>query len=483
MKKTKQHLVALALTAALSFSMTSIAHADIKQEILENRSTIQGYAQNIRQAEDTISKLDHELIALTVRVEENEKKHTSLTKDIQGTLVKIEGKAKERDEKEALYAQRLRSDYKTGGLSWLSTLLNAQSVSDFLLRTRVVQEIAQSDREMIRELERIRKELASQQEILETQRKQTEKLAKELKESNAVILVKMEEQKKSLEKLEEQKKALAKEISGKEMALFQDVKKVLDQPNSTAAEMEEARTLLASLEDFVQSDEAVQLAGSLDEKTGAKLKELRIKEEAARKAAEEAEKARRAAEERAREERAALERARSEERAEAARRAAAAEENAKAERIKAEEAKKAAEKAKRDQDDEEKKNTPKPDYGSNVGSAVVASAYAHLGIPYVYGGSSWYGVDCSSLAQRAYRAAGVYIPRTADVQFYQSIRVSRSNLQPGDLLFWGRYGEVTHVTIYVGADQMIHAPRPGTVVRKVPFSTYGMDYFGAGRYR
>ncbi|MEU5162408.1 NlpC/P60 family protein [Streptomyces sp. NPDC020875] len=94
---------------------------------------------------------------------------------------------------------------------------------------------------------------------------------------------------------------------------------------------------------------------------------------------------------------------------------------------------------------------------------AVAYAYGALGKPYVWGATGPASYDCSGLTQAAWRAAGVSLPRTTYTQIGAGRRVARSELAPGDLVFF--YPGVTHVGMYVGGGRMIHAPRPGGVVR------------------
>jgi cell wall-associated NlpC family hydrolase len=94
-------------------------------------------------------------------------------------------------------------------------------------------------------------------------------------------------------------------------------------------------------------------------------------------------------------------------------------------------------------------------------SAIVGIAEKYIGVPYVYGGSSPSGFDCSGLTQYVYGQAGISIPRTASGQ--QSAATPVSSPQPGDLVFFGY--PAWHVGIYVGNGMMIDSPKPGTSVQ------------------
>lgn len=111
--------------------------------------------------------------------------------------------------------------------------------------------------------------------------------------------------------------------------------------------------------------------------------------------------------------------------------------------------------------------------------AADAVSYAHqkLGSPYVWGATGPDAFDCSGLVQAAYRSAGVALPRTTYAQINAGRRVARSELRPGDLVFF--YSGITHVGLYIGNGQMIHAPNSGSSVRVAPLTE--MPFAGATR--
>ncbi|WP_327697195.1 C40 family peptidase [Streptomyces sp. NBC_00459] len=110
-------------------------------------------------------------------------------------------------------------------------------------------------------------------------------------------------------------------------------------------------------------------------------------------------------------------------------------------------------------------------------AAAVSYAYQKLGSPYVWGATGPDAFDCSGLIQAAYRSAGISLPRTTYAQINAGQRVSQSELLPGDLVFF--YSGISHVGIYVGRGQMIHAPNPSAPVRVAPLDE--MPFAGATR--
>lgn len=120
---------------------------------------------------------------------------------------------------------------------------------------------------------------------------------------------------------------------------------------------------------------------------------------------------------------------------------------------------------------------------SGKGGAIVATAQKYLGVPYVWGGTSPRGFDCSGLVQYVCKQNGISLPRTAASQRGAGKYVSRADLQPGDLVFFSSGGRVNHVGIYIGGGNMIHAPQTGDVVKVSSInSTYRVNrYAGAVR--
>jgi len=111
---------------------------------------------------------------------------------------------------------------------------------------------------------------------------------------------------------------------------------------------------------------------------------------------------------------------------------------------------------------------------------AVAFAYAQLGKPYQWGATGPGSYDCSGLAQAAWAAAGIAIPRDTYEQWAALPHISSSAIQPGDLLY---YDGVGHVAIYVGNGYIIDAPQTGMDVEKIPMNTgwYASTFVGAAR--
>lgn len=116
---------------------------------------------------------------------------------------------------------------------------------------------------------------------------------------------------------------------------------------------------------------------------------------------------------------------------------------------------------------------------------VINVAKSKLGCPYVWGAEGPNSFDCSGLTSYAFKkGAGITIPRTSKTQATAGYAVSRSNLKPGDLVFFNTSGSgISHVGLYIGNDEMIHSPKPGDVVKvvKITSNYYSTRYVTARR--
>ena len=116
--------------------------------------------------------------------------------------------------------------------------------------------------------------------------------------------------------------------------------------------------------------------------------------------------------------------------------------------------------------------------GSAAAQTAVRTALAQVGDPYVWGAAGPNAFDCSGLMQYAYAAAGISLPHSSAMQSTMGVPVSRSELRPGDLIFF--YSPVSHVGMYIGNGQMVHASTSGQPV-KIASVDYMPSYHSARR--
>ena len=123
---------------------------------------------------------------------------------------------------------------------------------------------------------------------------------------------------------------------------------------------------------------------------------------------------------------------------------------------------------------------------SGKGSEIAQYAQQYVGYPYVYGGSSPSGFDCSGFVTYVCKHFGYSVNRTASAQMDNGTAVSKSQLQPGDLVFFNNGNSrkrATHVGIYIGGNQFVHASTPtvGVIVSDMDSAYYGTGFVGARR--
>ncbi|MBO5590643.1 MAG: C40 family peptidase [Acidaminococcaceae bacterium] len=130
------------------------------------------------------------------------------------------------------------------------------------------------------------------------------------------------------------------------------------------------------------------------------------------------------------------------------------------------------------------KEMPPDRYGNHAMTrTILRTAYSMLGVPYMFGGMSPGGFDCSGFVCYVFRQAGISLPRMADTQYDAVTHVNTSSLRSGDLVFFQTYAPgASHVGIYVGDGKFIHASSSkGITVSEVFTGYWGARYLGAGR--
>ena len=127
---------------------------------------------------------------------------------------------------------------------------------------------------------------------------------------------------------------------------------------------------------------------------------------------------------------------------------------------------------------------PEINRGMNyIARRIITNAMDYLGVPYVFGGTSPYGFDCSGYVQYVFANAGISLPRTADVQYEVGLPISTTELVAGDLVFFSTYTYgASHVGIYLGDNNFIHASSSrGISIDSLGSSYWSSHYIGARR--
>lgn len=125
--------------------------------------------------------------------------------------------------------------------------------------------------------------------------------------------------------------------------------------------------------------------------------------------------------------------------------------------------------------------TGPPSPSTSVEHRMQAEIDSWMGTPYVYGGTTKYGVDCSAFTQAVYRSVGIDIPRRASRQASAAENVSRNSLRYGDLVFFNTSGSgISHCGIYLGNGEFVHASSSRGVVRELLTHPYYASRFVQG---
>ena len=114
---------------------------------------------------------------------------------------------------------------------------------------------------------------------------------------------------------------------------------------------------------------------------------------------------------------------------------------------------------------------------------LICSAKKRIGTPYIFGGTSFKtGIDCSYFTQYVCRENGIRLPRTASQQYHKGVKVGKKYLLPGDLVFFSTYWiGPSHVGIFIGDNEFIHASSSGVKISNLDSAYYKRRYIGARR--
>lgn len=455
MKSVKNKLIAaLLLTSILYGAAVPVSATPLTEhqqmELDSIKSEYDAILTKMHEIESKIGSIADEITDIILKIEDNDKNINRLNIEIEAKNIEITETQAKLTEKEEEYGERLRAMYKQGNAGMIDTILGSESIADLISRTDAIIKIAKIDKQLLDEIQAIKDELDRQKAELD----QAMNEVQVLKADNLVRLEQEESKKKEAENLlkdyETEEKKILNNLAFAELYYIGDNDDIINNASSTDDAIQGAVSSLRAVRSSIVTDSTDAKIVDLIEKG----KSILSQREAARRAAAEAEAARIAAEARAAE-------------AEAARRA---------------EEQRAAEQA---QNNSSNSSTPapstpapsapsvsapapapapKPVAPSNAsGSAVLNYAYQFLGTPYVWGGSTPSGFDCSGFTSYVFRKFGVNLPRVSRSQATVGTKVAYSDLQAGDLVFFGS-GSISHVGIYIGGGNMIHSPRPGKSV-------------------
>lgn len=405
--KYKSRLSLVLIIILLISTQDKIAIAEpLQQQLQEYNQSIEEDTYKLGtydvQAEElrlSIQELDSKIENAMYRQAEIEEEITIINNSIHESNLKIDQYTEEIAKREADKNVFVRSMYKFGELSYIDVIFKSDNVFDAAYNFYNYSALVNSSKKNIEELDALKKDLISEEEALELNKSELEKANSEAKSIVDDMTAMMNEQQEKLSGL---------------------------------------NVIQANLSDKIESEKAEV------SNITAKLEEQRIQAELERQAA-----ARKQAEEEARKQ--AEEEARRQENSQSS-----SENNYEGDYD--------SNYVEADRGSyEESESTNYPISNNYSAAEIVAYASQFQGVPYVWGGTSPSGFDCSGLVQYCYRQFGYYLPRVSQDQQNFGTDVSLSELRTGDLVFWGR--PATHVAFYIDGGYILHAPNTGDVVR------------------
>ncbi|MFH5837227.1 NlpC/P60 family protein [Proteiniclasticum sp. C24MP] len=410
MKNIRIKVIAALITTSTLFGvatpvMASPVSEEVQQEMLQQQAEYKEVEEKINMLHMEIDEILDGITDIMVRIEETNEKIAVVEEEKKATMDKIAVTETELKVKIEEYGERLRAMYKQGNTGILSAILGSDSIADLISRTEAVIKIAKIDKQLLDEIEEIKKQL-------EEEKNNLQKDIDALEELNAINEedMKMAEEKKveadvKLLELEEEEKKIAGSLMTTELSLLSASKSIVNDSSSSDEKLNAAITEMRRIRESIITEAADTEAVELIEKAKSILKERRLARERA----------------------------------------------------------------------QQTNSSSNAGTASVSSSAIVNKAYQYLGVPYVWGGTSPSGFDCSGFIQYVFRSQGISLPRVSRAQAASGSYVSISNAQPGDILYFGQ-SSVTHVGIYIGNNKMIHAPRPGKTVEIVDIGWHVRNY-------
>lgn len=427
----KRKIIAAIVAAALTLNVvlpTITANAEpVNKEVQAAQDQYAEMQANIAKITEKINSYNSQIEPLVVNVQNNKQEISDLQKQMENTQQEIEQAKEKISKQEEVLGNRLSDMYKSGGeFSYVNLIFGANNFSDLINRIEVATRIITTDKNIVETLKNDKENLDNQVKSLQEKTKKVE----DLKIKNEKELENLQNLKSEQEVIGQQANEAQKEFDKKYLSRYEKeiVSGQLSVLNNNSSSISDLKSAISQITDLNNSQIKSPIVKQEIQDAIANGKRLITQKEAQARAEQEAQ-------------------ARAEQEANRGSNGNSTSNSS----------------------GSSSNNVAPPSANKATAQAVLNEAYKHLGKPYVWGATGPNSFDCSGFTSYVYKkVTGRWIGRTTYDQINVGTPVSRSQLQPGDLVFTS----AGHVGIYVGNNNFINAPRTGSNVSVMPLWSF-----------
>ncbi|MGV3026843.1 NlpC/P60 family protein [Clostridium thermobutyricum] len=426
----KRKIIAAIVAAALTLNVvlpTITANAEpVNKEVQAAQDQYAEMQANIAKITEKINSYNSQIEPLVVNVQNNKQEISDLQKQMENTQQEIEQAKEKISKQEEVLGNRLSDMYKSGGeFSYVNLIFGANNFGDLINRIEVATRIITTDKNIVETLKNDKENLDNQVKSLQEKTKKVE----DLKTKNEKELENLQNLKSEQEVIGQQANEAQKEFDKKYLSRYEKeiVSGQLSVLNNNSSSISDLKSAISQITDLNNSQIKSPIVKQEIQDAIANGKRLISQKEAQARVEQEAQ--------------------------------------ARAEQ----EANRGSNGNSTSNSSGSSNNVAPPSANKATAQAVLNEAYKHLGKPYVWGATGPNSFDCSGFTSYVYKkVTGRWIGRTTYDQINVGTPVSRSQLQPGDLVFTS----AGHVGIYVGNNNFINAPRTGSNVSVMPLWSF-----------